>query len=281
MWLAKPRPPEKTWQSTSFRSGKSHHVFTAVKSVWRRRSHDVVPLGALAVTLLLLASYSPLSPFNNHRDLLQDYDQNPSQITSTTTADLFMEKAIALIPNGASVLTQNNVPQLTGREAFNYAFPGRYTSNVTNYAFVLADNDPNNTNSQFWYSALEPFVYDAYESGVFGTLATGDGVLLLEKEYTQGPVLDVPQYFPGNQLRLFSGYRRWFDCRTLRPVSVCFLVWALYRPASRKLFGNVYTQLISHNTNQSKGNRLRCLQLAPGDSISPHIQFRNCFVREL
>ena len=171
----------------------------------RRRLPQVATLTALVVTLLLGAAYSPLSPLNDHEVTLQGYDQNERQITTITAADRFLNQALTLIPSDASVLTQNNIVQLTGRPNFDYAFPGKNTINFSDYEYILGDDDLQNPNAQFWFAALVPYIEAAYQSGSYGTLATGVGVILLEKGYTGTPLLEAPQFLGADQFALFSG----------------------------------------------------------------------------
>lgn len=166
----------------------------------------LLPAGvSLLVTLVLMISYSPLSPWNGHPDLLASVNEDPSLFERVTAADRFLDLVLPLIPGGASVLTQNNIPQLTGRPDFNWAFPGKDAGNVTRYQYVLADFDIENPFAEGWYYQLRPYEVQAFQSHQFGLVAFGSGVTLLERGYVGGPVLKGPTDYPASDLALRSG----------------------------------------------------------------------------
>jgi uncharacterized membrane protein len=172
---------------------------------WARSPNTTAGL-ALAVTLVLFLAYSPVSPTNSHMAELSGLNEVPTSIINVTPADTFLHKALGLIPAGASVLTQNNIVQLTGRTTFVWAFPGNVIPNITTFDYVLAD-DSNNHFSQFWYGFISPYVTAAFESKQFGVLAFGFGITLLEKNYTNRPAMTEPVTFAAPFLPLASGYQ--------------------------------------------------------------------------
>jgi uncharacterized membrane protein len=178
----------------------------AVASIEPRVRPSSVPVtGALAISLVLFLLLSPISPWNDQPQLLQDINVNPVNITNITLADKFLDKAIDLIPEDASVLTQNNIPQLTGRLEFNWPFPGKPAPNISKFNYILGD-DSSQFFARYWYVYLKPFIDQALGSGEFGTVAIGYGVLLLERGYTGSPELSAPIPFPALDLPLASGY---------------------------------------------------------------------------
>ncbi len=169
-----------------------------------RRSELPLAL-SLVVTIALMLSYSPLSPWNDHPQLLVGVNEQSSAIRHVTNADRFLDQVLPLIPPDASVLTQNNIPQLTGRPDFNWAFAGKYAGNVTGYQYVLSDYDIESPFAQLWYYQLRPYVQQAFQTHQFGVLASGYGVALLERGYHGLPVLTAPFYFSASELEYRTG----------------------------------------------------------------------------
>jgi uncharacterized membrane protein len=169
-------------------------------------SPGVTVLSSLGVTLVLLFAYSPVSPINSHLTELSGVNEVPANILNITPADHFLHAVLGLVPEGASVLTQNNIVQLTGRTTFVWTYPGNVIPNVTSFEYILAD-DSNNQFAQFWYTFLAPYLVQAFDSGKFGVLAFGLGVTLLERGYSGRPALNQPIFYPAASLPLSSGYR--------------------------------------------------------------------------
>ncbi len=161
---------------------------------------------AVAVTAVLFAAFSPLAPGTSQRGYLGTINELPGQFAGPSTADRFLAQTIALVPSNASVLTQNNVVQLTGRPAFNWAFPGKPgTIRPLNYTYIIAD-DSSDSVAQFWYAYLEPYVTAASQSGAFGVFSIGYGILGLEQGFHGPPLLLGPTFFPARSLPLYSGH---------------------------------------------------------------------------
>jgi uncharacterized membrane protein len=162
-------------------------------------------VGAFGIGLILSLSYSPISPFNNHQGLLQDVNERYQEITQGNSAVDFLNRVIGLIPADASVLTQNNIPQLSGRSDVAWAFPGiDSVGNVSRFQFILGANSVN-AFSEFWFAYLDPYIGVAYSSGEFGTVAFGDGVILLERGYVGPPQLFARLWIPATQFELSAG----------------------------------------------------------------------------
>ena len=107
---------------------------------------------------------------------------------------------INLIPASASVLTQNNIPQLSSREYVET--PVTYNPAIS-YQYILLD-----TSLTYFAetSTLVPYVEAGLTNHTFGIVAEGDGALLLERGYTGRILLFEPtEYdFTGSQLVPYS-----------------------------------------------------------------------------
>ena len=169
----------------------------------RFRRHDrsllrLPMVKALVVVAGLFAIiYVPVSPLNQYvaGGIFQGNADLP--VITTVTPDVqFLWKVIDLIPSNASVLTQNNIPQLSSREyvetpvTFNPSIP---------YQFILLD-----TSLTYFAetSSLSPYIESALSSHAFGILAEGEGALLLERGYAGRVVLFQPTVYSytGSQL---------------------------------------------------------------------------------
>jgi uncharacterized membrane protein len=174
-------------------------------AVWRRRdrafakSHAVQAF-ALA-GLVFAVVYFPFSPANPY--VSGGYfsgNANAPGFTAVTPAVQFLHQVLALIPPLASVLTQNNIPQLSGREYFQT--PATLDPKV-NYTYILLDTEL----TYFAYvETLIPIAQGALSNGTFGILAEGEGALLLERGYSGAPVLfaQTSVTLEGSQLAAYS-----------------------------------------------------------------------------
>lgn len=143
--------------------------------------------GMVVMGIFFAVLYSPFSPvnaqvtggyFNGNHEL--------STITGVTPQVQFLHRVISLIPPEASVLTQDNIPQLSSRE---YWQPADLYSPSIPFDYILMD-----TSLTYFagLSSLIPFVSSGINNGTFGILAEGEGAILLERGYTGLPVLAVP-----------------------------------------------------------------------------------------
>jgi uncharacterized membrane protein len=167
------------------------------RRIWKSRTTKAL----VAVALVLTLVYFPLSPANQY--VTGGYAHgfaNLKGITTVTPAVQFLWQVIGLIPPDASVLTQNNIPQLSGREFVET--PQAY-SNKLPYNYILVDTALTYFSPT---SQIAPFINEAVTTGAFGIVAEGRGALLMERGYT-GPIrLYVPTVyeFTGSQLRPFA-----------------------------------------------------------------------------
>ena len=188
----------------------------ARRSIRYRRSHSFktrsVPhpnftvVTAVLVGAVLFVGFSPVSPWNQVPQWVGDVNENPSNIVDVTPADHFLTSVIALIPENASVLTQNNIPQLTGRDTFLYATANGPRPNISQADYILADQSTDSF-ARLWYSFLQPYVRTALNSGEFGISAIGYGVLLLQRGFHGPPELIGPLPYSPSEMSLSSGYR--------------------------------------------------------------------------
>lgn len=174
----------------------------------RRRSQTVLSpsqrmvLGLTVASLVFGVVYFPYSPanqevtggyFNGNHDL--------SGITDITPQVKFLWKVIDLIPASASVLSQNDIPEVTGREY--YQEDASYDSKLQ-YDYLLMD-------SSFDYfspiSVILPIANADLQTDAYGVVAEGQGALLLSKGYSGLPELFQPSdlNYSGSEMTLFSG----------------------------------------------------------------------------
>jgi uncharacterized membrane protein len=156
---------------------------------WRLtpESRPVAVLVLVSVVFALI--YLPWSPYN--QDVAGGYfsgNHAYSSITDLTPADQFLWKVVGLIPSNGSVLTQNGIPQISGREhvqidtLYNPAIPFNY---------ILADSGVTTFSS---ITTIEPFINATLQNGTSGILAEGDGAILTERGYSGPPTLYLPYF---------------------------------------------------------------------------------------
>ncbi len=138
--------------------------------------------------------YSLTGQYNNYYtdNLIQlhPYDTNMSQM-------------ISMIPEGSRVLIQNNMAQMTSR--YNWSLPYMVnisSGNLPEYVLVDPYNRAFYTTyfSSNYHDNMAYYVRDFLSSGKYGVYASEDGIMILKKGYTEGPV----RYDPA-RLTLFSG----------------------------------------------------------------------------
>jgi uncharacterized membrane protein len=149
----------------------------------RTRSVGVLVL----VSVVFAAVYLPWSPLNQYvQGGYFSGNHEYAVITDITPADQFLWKVIGLIPADGAVLTQNGIPQVSGREhvqtdtLYNPAIP---------YDYILADTYATTFSS---IDTIIPFIQAALSSNSSGILAEGYGAILTEKGYSGPPALYVP-----------------------------------------------------------------------------------------
>jgi uncharacterized membrane protein len=160
----------------------------------------------MAALLLVFSLYSPLGPIS------RTY-YGPSGIQTITTHDLLLDRTISLIPQNASVLTQNNIfPQLSSRinsyvipPPFPTFKPGEYESALKkmieiNPDYILLDLkfDPNIP----FFSMLSGTDYN-----VDHPMVSADSIMLFKRGYDGPPVFFYPCNFraDSSNLRIYDG----------------------------------------------------------------------------
>lgn len=222
------------------------------------RSPDRRPALALAVTVLVFAAvYFPPSPVNSYvQGGYFSGNHDYQGITTVTPADEFLWKTIALVPSDAAVLTQNSIPQLTGREYYQIA--GDVHPNIP-YNCILMDG------VQTYFtdvSTLVPYAQAALTNKTFGIVAEGLGALLLEEGYSGPPELYDPTAanYTGNELALYSGS---YSGTTIVGSGPAFSLW--YGP-SATLYPGSYnvTFAVSINTTAHNVSPIIALDVVSG-----------------
>jgi hypothetical protein len=105
-----------------------------------------------------------------------------------------------LIPANAAVLTQNDIPQVSGREYYQV---DEYYTTATPYDYILLDSAISYFTT---FADILPFAEPALVNGSFGVLAEGQGALLLERGFHGPPALFDPdnQTLNGASLSAFD-----------------------------------------------------------------------------
>jgi uncharacterized membrane protein len=162
--------------------------------------------GAMVRSLLLASVvfglvFFPISPINSY--VVGGYfsgNHDFANITQSTPATAFLNQVVALVPENASVLTQNNIPQLSGREHVQTA--PLYQASIP-YDAIVMDSSLTYFSS---VTSMLPFVDGAFENGTFGVVAEGQGALYLQQGFLGPPELFAPvdDNFSGSELTPFA-----------------------------------------------------------------------------
>lgn len=160
---------------------------------------------ALLIAVVLFNTvYSPFSPVNKYvQGGPPQGNQEFYNITHMTASDVFLYRVMSLIPENGSVLTQNSIPQLSGREYIQVPAPPSVFVNSIPYNYILIDTDI--TPAQYLGEVFQ-IAQSSLANHTFGVLAEGIGALLLKRGYTAKPVLFVPtvETFTAENLWVFS-----------------------------------------------------------------------------
>jgi uncharacterized membrane protein len=152
-------------------------------SVPRLRSPRSSMLRVLvAMSIVFAVVYFPLSPVN--ASVAGGYlagNHDLSGITTPTAETVFLGRVVALVPPSASVLTQNNIPQLSGRTHIQVSPP--YRTSIP-YNTILMDTKASYFSQP---TALIPYINAGLVNGTFGIVAEGQGAILLEQGFS-GPL---------------------------------------------------------------------------------------------
>ena len=178
--------------------------------VWNRRptrSRTTSERGAMVRALVISTAmfalvFFPFSPVNTY--VTGGYfsgAHDVANITSSNSATAFLQRVIDLVPANASVLTQNNLPQLSGR--WHVQIAPAYLPTVP-YDAIVMDANVNYFSS---VTSLIPFVQDAFNGSRFGIVAEGEGALFLSEGYQGAPRLFEPVNvtLPPSELTPFGG----------------------------------------------------------------------------
>ncbi len=179
----------------------------------------------LIFIILFSVMYYPLSPLNQY---VSGGPPNGNfelkTITTITPQMIFLDNVINLIPNNGSVLTQNSIPQLSGREYVQVpVLPSVYIPSIP-YNYILIDTA---ITPQIYLTQFISIINHSLDNHTFGILAEGMGAILLERGYTGLPILFAPLdfsigitsfYIPNNSelvnnstiLGLKGGQSMWF-----------------------------------------------------------------------
>ena len=173
-------PPKKSKQDIF-----ANFFHTARKLYGRQTIKMLIALGIS--TLLFGIVYSPISPVNSY--VSGGYfagNHETSTLTTYTAEDQFLWKMISLVPANASIITENDFPQLSGREHFETGFSH---SARWQYNFMFTSLSFNNFENQ---AAFINLMNQNLANGSFGVYAEGIGGILLKENYHGMPVLFKP-----------------------------------------------------------------------------------------
>ena len=161
-------------------------------------------VGLVVTSIVFGIVYFPLSPVNSYvSGGLFSGNHNLAEITSSTPQTDYLWKVINLIPPTAAVLSQNDIPQVTGRQFSQIA--SLYNSSIP-YDYLLMD-----TSLNYFTTANDiiPIANEDLASGSFGIVAEGQGALLIARGYHQAPRLFLPLNitYLGKSFNAFSAHR--------------------------------------------------------------------------
>ncbi len=164
----------------------------------------------LTLTIAFAVVYSPVGPLNSY--VQGGYfagNHDLGGITLITEHDEFVRSLIELIPADASVLTENDIPQVSGRPGFYVVLPGTPPPpppSSGQYDYILAD-----ASVQYFaqFDVILPYINAALANNSFGILAMGQGAILLKRGHIGEPLILEPfkEFWTPDQLSLFSGTR--------------------------------------------------------------------------
>lgn len=164
----------------------------------RRRALRTV-LMMSAVFALIFFPLSPINGFVSGGFLGGNHEL--ATISTPTPATEFLNRIVRLVPPSASVLTQNNIPQLSGRLGIQIA--PTFLTGVP-YNVILMDT------ALTYFSeplSLIPYINSALANGSFGIVAEGQGALMVEQGFHGKPLLFQPSNltYAGSSLIPYAG----------------------------------------------------------------------------
>lgn len=213
-------------------------------------------------TILFGIVYSPISPVNSY--VSGGYfagNHDTSALTTCTAEDQFLWKMISLVPKNASVITENDFPQLSGREHFETGFshsaPWRYNFMFTSIGF-------NNFENQASFINL---MNHNLANGSFGVYAEGMGGILLKENYHGMPVLFKPTNLNITPSSLLLGPYAKVNASTLVNTNTAYDFW--FGPYINLLPGNyTATFYLSASNVSAKHIALLSLDVAVGSNVT-------------
>lgn len=244
-------PAEKT------RSARSVNFIRNLQKLYAKQTtRMLIALGVC--TLLFGVVYSPISPINS--DVTGGYfagNHNTYNLIRYTSEDQFLWKMIKLVPENASIITENDFPQLTGREHFE---TGSAHSASWEYNYMFTSLSFNNFENQ---GAFINLMNRNLNSGAFGVYAEGMGGILLKRDYHDLPVLFKPTDFNLTPSSLSLGPYASANGSTIIDSKAAYDFW--YGPYITLLPGNYSaTFYLSSSNISSTHNRLLSLDVAVG-----------------
>jgi uncharacterized membrane protein len=179
------------------------------KSIDRGRlRHSAIILLTLTTTFAVV--YAPLGPLNSY--VQGGYfagNHDLAGITSFTEHYSFVWRLISLIPPDASVLTENDLPQASGRPGFYVVLAGTPPPpqpSSGQYDYILADATVEYLTP---FNEIVPYINTVLADRSFGILAMGQGAILLKRGYQGAPLIfeALHNRWTPDQLTLNSGQR--------------------------------------------------------------------------
>ncbi|MHB8397097.1 MAG: DUF2079 domain-containing protein [Thermoplasmataceae archaeon] len=189
-------------QSKPLDSGGTGFIGSLEKSV--TPLHHRMVLAVVLFSVVFASVYFPVSPFNEHvSGGLFSGNQEVTMLTAITPDSQFLWKTINLVPENASVYTQNNIPQLSNR-------PYYQVPEIPNLGFV-PDDILIDTNLTF-FSSGEPYfsiINGGLTNHTYGIVAEGYGALLVQKGFRSSIELWHPYrgIYSGNSFNVYNGSR--------------------------------------------------------------------------
>lgn len=189
LFMSKLKNPDPHYQIEYEDSEKPARRRRKIREAYKKPVNKAT-IALVVIMLSFTIVYFPLSPVNQYvQGGYFNGNHSLSGITYISNDVRTLHQFIGLIPSNASVLTQNDIPQLSGREyvATMGAYE-QYEQNLT-YDYILFDyNFSYFTNTVGDISMIN----GALASGYYGILAEAPGALLLERNYHSNPKIFVP-----------------------------------------------------------------------------------------
>lgn len=244
-----------------FKSNIFVNFFHTVHKFYARQTTKTL-IALVISTFLFGIVYSPISPVNNY--VSGGYfggNHYTSNLITYTSEDQFLWKMINLVPENASVITENDFPQLSGREHFETGFSH---SAGWQYNFMFTSLSFNNFENQVSFINL---MNHNLSNGSFGVYAEGMGGILLKKDYHGMPVLFKPTNINITASSLSLGPYAKVNGSTIVNSRAANDSW--YGPYINLLPGNyTATFYLSSNNVSAQHSDLISLEVAVGSNVT-------------